>query len=230
MKYENLAVSDLFPMTPMYFATTEILKRFLNKPVWFSKKHHQSIRKLHKWLPKRTLALDIESYTAMSDVFNRRWAMLPRSDRLIGQLENKSGTKKGKCRTTDAIFVAHFSTFRSSCIEKTARSWREQVDISGGKMDINMFRSKKCWDMLKSGSLRPEIWRTPNHFIAKIVNFYMVSLAQWETIHHIPSKCQPSGGWFGGRETPELWGGKVARWFQRIVILHGGFSYQKCKH
>ena len=52
----------------------------------------------------------------------------------------------------------------------------------------------------------PEIWRTFNHCIAKIVNFYMVSLAQWETIHHKPSKCQPSGGWFGGRETPELWG------------------------
>lgn len=52
----------------------------------------------------------------------------------------------------------------------------------------------------------PQIWRTFNHFIAKIVNFYMVSPAQWETIHHIPSKCQPSGGWFGGRETPELGG------------------------
>lgn len=138
-------------------------------------------------------------------------------------------------RITDPIFVAHFSTFRSSCIEKTARSWREQVDISGGKMDINMFRSKKCWDMLKSGSLMPEIWRTFNHFIAKIVNFYMVSLAQWETIHHKPSKCQPSGGWFGGRETPELWGeGCSMVWTMskcfRILILHGGFSYQKCKH
>lgn len=67
-----------------------------------------------------------------------------------------------------------------------------------------------CFDlkkMLRYAEIRffmPKIWRTFNHFIAKIVNFYMVSLAQWETIHHIPSKCQPSGGWFGGRETPEL--------------------------
>ena len=82
---------------PIYFATTEILKGFQISRSHFPKKH-QSIPKLHKWLPKRTLALDIESCTAMSDVFNRRWAMLPRSDRLIGELENKSGTKKGKCR------------------------------------------------------------------------------------------------------------------------------------
>ena len=121
MKYEKLTVFGLSPMTYL-FRNYRILKGFI-KPVSCSQKtspKHPEASQVNT--SKKQIALDIENCIAMSDVFNRRWAMLPRSDRLIGELENKSGTKKGKCRTTDPIFVAHFYTFRSSCIERTATS------------------------------------------------------------------------------------------------------------
>ena len=46
--------------------------------------------------------------------------------------------------------------------------------------DIKMFRFKKWCDMLKSGFLRQK-YEEPSVYCKK-VNFYMISLAQWELI------------------------------------------------
>ena len=55
-------------------------------------------------------------------------------------------------------------------------------------------------------------------FIAKKSKFLQDFTSPMGTHHHMPSKCQPQGGWFGGRETPEL-GGRFLDAFNNVQML-----------
>lgn len=153
--------------------------------------------------------------------------MLPRSDRLIEELENWVEQRKGRKgnaedhRSSCCCSLLHFQIklHWKDSHELKRTSWYEQWHIQACilhesfHLDINMFRSKKWWGLLKSGFLCQKYEEPSTTLLQKSQFLYGFT-------GPMGNYSQPSGGWFGGRETPEL-GGKVSRWAEQRPSASG---------